>query len=822
MSSKVSANKMPASQDPRSYVKPVPLPIPACKGLRLLARDTIHFNPEFPTREDVRKSNYKRRQFQMACTGFKAANHKPYIGIGDPFYLDQKKMILHALGQWSEDQASSSSSSEESDTEDHASDDVPKPAFTAAKFVLRRSRKDLNTLNKAVVHGRNMIRNVSLGHGLFDLIHKEKESKKLEKEEALRLQQEALRNEFQPPKAASDDETDEDLETDVDLTSYMVAVAPPAFLTQQQVDTDKELGIVNDNASDSDQSPEREPAFQTFTGMVLQAEEEEYQRARSAVVASQMTSMYSRPVSQRRKKQETPRPYTPQHTNISVNMSARTDLMSAENEHEFDITKDALFRQLCVLHWILEAMSTDPPSAMTPIMSCWSLTSEIGGSRAQQRKLLKDKAVESSWEKFSKETTKIKPNIFNIAMVGKRLSAARGTRGAHGRRQLHVPGRGSAQSSANASQLGSSQGLNSGGGQVASLAVRNHGDEGLSTTVEQEEDPATNQSIFKFLDEYYESLKKEEEKEKQAGARSPASTPSSSPTPASKQQTEEKKKKKRKKSKTREESAFDKRSDSRGTGDGDRRTSRAVRATPHIIRGKSSPALLEFQMTKPSNKKGLLTADLHNQFAECREERALTLHDILDHKESQRLAVCKSKFISLQGMRHGSSFHRAVQDMRTESWQRLRKPIEDRKKSSAKGNWYTDLLDKIPEELKKEWYYGKILQKLANFGLVEGSGKQSIYKFIKVLEGLREWEICSPDITAAIEFCREHIVEMTVEEYESWFSQRFPRITRPQTAPPATAAKPDRDVRLETADKLRPNAPKRPTQSAFVRRATQK
>ncbi|KAH3897211.1 hypothetical protein DPMN_021397, partial [Dreissena polymorpha] len=456
---------MPASQDPRSYVKPVPLPIPACKGLRLLARDTIHFNPEFPTREDVRKSNYKRRQFQMACTGFKAANHKPYIGIGDPFYLDQKKMILHALGQWSEDQASSSSSSEESDTEDHASDDVPKPAFTAAKFVLRRSRKDLNTLNKAVVHGRNMIRNVSLGHGLFDLIHKEKESKKLEKEEALRLQQEALRNEFQPPKAASDDETDEDLETDVDLTSYMVAVAPPAFLTQQQVDTDKELGIVNDNASDSDQSPEREPAFQTFTGMVLQAEEEEYQRARSAVVASQMTSMYSRPVSQRRKKQETPRPYTPQHTNISVNMSARTDLMSAENEHEFDITKDALFRQLCVLHWILEAMSTDPPSAMTPIMSCWSLT-EIGGSRAQQRKLLKDKAVESSWEKFSKETTKKgQPTLLRVTInpvpqtlqVGKRLSAARGTRGAHGRRQLHVPGRGSAQSSANASQLGSSQ-----------------------------------------------------------------------------------------------------------------------------------------------------------------------------------------------------------------------------------------------------------------------------------------------------------------------------------------------------------------------------
>jgi hypothetical protein len=55
---------------------------------------------------------------------------------------------------------------------------------------------------------------------------------------------------------------------------------------------------------------------------------------------------------------------------------------------------------------------------------------------------------------------------------------------------------------------------------------------------------------------------------------------------------------------------------------------------------------------------------------------------------SQRLLVCKSKFVSLQGMkRHGSSFHRAVEQMRTQSWQQLRKPVNDRKKSVAKGNW---------------------------------------------------------------------------------------------------------------------------------------
>lgn len=67
---------------------------------------------------------------------------------------------------------------------------------------------------------------------------------------------------------------------------------------------------------------------------------------------------------------------------------------------------------------------------------------------------------------------------------------------------------------------------------------------------------------------------------------------------------------------------------------------------------------------------------------------------------------------------------------------------------------------------------------------IEGAGQQlSKRTFFKVLERLREWEICSPDICAAIEFCREKIIEMTVEDFEEWFSQQFPKIQRPQTAP---------------------------------------
>ena len=48
--------------------------------------------------------------------------------------------------------------------------------------------------------------------------------------------------------------------------SYMVPLAPPAFLTQLPGgDTDEELGIVDDETG-SDHSPERETEIVTFSG----------------------------------------------------------------------------------------------------------------------------------------------------------------------------------------------------------------------------------------------------------------------------------------------------------------------------------------------------------------------------------------------------------------------------------------------------------------------------------------------------------------------------------------------------------------------------
>ncbi|RUS71523.1 hypothetical protein EGW08_020708, partial [Elysia chlorotica] len=238
-------------RDPRSYVKAEPLPIPPATGLKLQARSDTVFNPTVPSRDDVRKWNYHRRKMQMSEQGFNALNYKPYKGIGDPFYLDEKKLILHSLGQWDENQEWETSSSSEEEDENTSSADAPKASMTAAKFVLRRTRKDLNTLNKEVVKGRSMIRNVRLGHGLFDLIRQERLAKKVAAAAEKKKSLEQQRNQWQAARDSSSDadsdagcdvnanqsDLDEDLGKDEDLENYFGPSIP---------DNHNDVGITND------------------------------------------------------------------------------------------------------------------------------------------------------------------------------------------------------------------------------------------------------------------------------------------------------------------------------------------------------------------------------------------------------------------------------------------------------------------------------------------------------------------------------------------------------------------------------------------------
>ncbi|EPY74959.1 coiled-coil domain-containing protein 60-like protein [Camelus ferus] len=96
---------------------------------------------------------------------------------------------------------------------------------------------------------------------------------------------------------------------------------------------------------------------------------------------------------------------------------------------------------------------------------------------------------------------------------------------------------------------------------------------------------------------------------------------------------------------------------------------------------------------------------------------------------------------------------------------------------------YFDLLSKLPEDLKTFRPARKILAKLQKFG-ENLDLRIRPHVLLKVLQDLRIWELCSPDIAVAIEFVREHVVHMPQEDYINWLQNRINVPIRPHSAQP--------------------------------------
>lgn len=94
---------MPDNENPRSYIRPVALPIPSHQGLKITARNAKIYTCEVPTRTEVAQQNFERRRHQMSKCGYRSVIYKPYQPVGE-VYLDDKKLILSALGQEQTDQ----------------------------------------------------------------------------------------------------------------------------------------------------------------------------------------------------------------------------------------------------------------------------------------------------------------------------------------------------------------------------------------------------------------------------------------------------------------------------------------------------------------------------------------------------------------------------------------------------------------------------------------------------------------------------------------------------------------------------------------------
>ncbi|KAF4112741.1 hypothetical protein G5714_005286 [Onychostoma macrolepis] len=182
-----------------------------------------------------------------------------------------------------------------------------------------------------------------------------------------------------------------------------------------------------------------------------------------------------------RRKLRAARPFTPIHRSL---ISTPPHLLPGE----------CVYRQLCCLNWLLEALTLERSGRAGPVTSCWDAR-DPGMSRTTIKRLNKEKAIEAKWEQF-------------IAPPKTRHLTSRPLRVSSGRQQLWKT---SALSVLSSSVTGSSA------GSLLSLApAPDHTcDESVYTKAmetlsvrESDSDPSSSEYLQKFLQEVYQSVLK--------------------------------------------------------------------------------------------------------------------------------------------------------------------------------------------------------------------------------------------------------------------------------------------------------------------------
>ncbi|KAL7391430.1 hypothetical protein ABVT39_009188 [Epinephelus coioides] len=88
----------------------------------------------------------------------------------------------------------------------------------------------------------------------------------------------------------------------------------------------------------------------------------------------------------RSKKNKSARPFTPVHHSLT------SPLLS-------EAPREVIYRQLCCLSWLLEALTLDRSSRVGALSACWD-PKDPGRGRTTIKTLKKERAIESKWEQF--------------------------------------------------------------------------------------------------------------------------------------------------------------------------------------------------------------------------------------------------------------------------------------------------------------------------------------------------------------------------------------------------------------------------------------
>ncbi|XP_060119710.1 coiled-coil domain-containing protein 60-like isoform X1 [Heteronotia binoei] len=462
-----------------------------------------------------------------------------------------------------------------------------------------------------------------------------------------------------------------------------------------------------------------------------------------------------------KKKKKIIRPFTPVHNGL---------IASKHPEAHFE----SLFRQLCALHWFLEALTVEPNISMKPLITCWN-AKDYGGGRNSFKVVNKEKNVKARWEHFLTHTKGRRYTQKTFRGLGpKKLSKKASTMSLSKMSGLSSPH--------SKTTLGSTSSLTPGSEEVVqhSSDGAKEGEEmdssyGKPTKEVKEEEEPMSYYLQTLLQMIHEDVAKNFSKEYLISHPKPPSMLRSDPES--------------------DLSIGQRVKSSHSSSKEERNSSGLMREeTPVEQKPKSSLAVQvrEDKTTTATYKKEDSAENLgrpHSSFIrrkvnlcnEMRElfydvtlESAFRLHDQLDILERRREEKSVQKYRCLKQI---TKLRKDLERMRQAALE------HEPKQDAEEENWFVTLLDKIPDDVMADHRTQKVLKKLEKFAR-NPDLRIRPPTFLKVLGELRVWEICSPDICAAIQFLRENIVGMPEEDYKQWLQSRVPIQKRARSAPP--------------------------------------
>ncbi|XP_051828859.1 coiled-coil domain-containing protein 60 isoform X2 [Antechinus flavipes] len=414
---------------------------------------------------------------------------------------------------------------------------------------------------------------------------------------------------------------------------------------------------------------------------------------------------------------------------------------------------EPLFRQLCALHWLLEALTIDHNHhGMKPLITCWN-EKDPGGSKSTLKKINKEKVMLHKWEHFvmppkSKKYKMPGPRIMTARKASRKASTISLTRTSGGSSpqssmlSVNPPGSDEPQSTVT---LGtSSKDLDD--------------NESSSTKADDDNIPISLQKLMEMVrEDARRTVSAEEDNYKKYASTVSILKPSLKSDMENAQ-------------KTRSGKLFNPVSVGRAFSN---------QAFSVITEKSSSSSTDSLRRPKSypggvSEAKSNICANMRAKFFSIAQEAGFCLQDRLEILTKRQEERGIQKFFAFTVV---SNFHDDIEKMRH--------PITITRGDAEEmaNHWYFDLLSKLPEDLKKYRPAKKILQKLQKHG-ENLDLRIRPHVLLKVLQDLRTWEICSPDIAVAIEFVREHIVQMPQVDYIKWLRARVNLPVRSFSAPP--------------------------------------